>query len=73
MSEADKLFEDLGYGKEEKKHKTLGKIYKYENKEINRIIEFILKFKEVEICNAGIDMPELEAINKKCKELWGLE
>lgn len=67
MSEADKMFEELGYGKCE----DLRKIH-YINKENERIVfnKDTRKFyKESYEYEDYITMQELQAINKKCKEL----
>lgn len=81
MSEADKLFEELGYKKIEDKHNIdFNKLYKFNNGDkINEKIRFCKLDKYVHIENynydSGItfgkylDMQELKAINKKCEEL----
>ena len=74
MSEADKLFEDLGYQKEEYNpdiiyftHKLIDTIYFAFNKNTK-------KFCFIENDEAGdIAMEELKAINLKCKELGWIE
>lgn len=84
MSEADKLFEELGYKKIEDKHNIdFNKLYKFNNGDkINEKIRFCKLDKYVHIENynydSGItfgkylDMQELKAINKKSEELgWG--
>ena len=73
MSEADKMFEKLGYGKKE-----LIEIVIYENKNDEEI--YIDKKQRIVIKEAylsslniyearEITMQELQAINKKCEEL----
>jgi hypothetical protein len=81
MSEADKLFEELGYKKIEDKHNIdFNKLYKFNNGDkINEKIRFCKLDKYVHIENynydSGItfgkylDMQELKAIYKKCEEL----
>ena len=67
MSEVDKMFEELGYGK----YEDLRKIH-YINKENERIIlnKDTRKFyKESDEYEDYITMQELQAIYKKCKEL----
>lgn len=62
MSEADELFDELGY---EKKHDNKRRIvYKKPLAEI----EFNLKQKYIFV-DFGLDMQELQAINKKVEEL----
>lgn len=62
MSEADELFDELGY---EKKHDNKRHVvYRYSLGEI----EFKLKNKLIFV-DFGLDMQELQAIYKKCKEL----
>lgn len=70
MSKADKMFEKLGYVKDDADDKI---IYQLNNHEIC----FYLKRKEFD-CGCGIgreviNMQELQAINEKCKELEWLE
>lgn len=67
MSEADKMFEELGYKKTEHIYHTLGFVVEYDNDE--RQIDFINEDKEVKIWNISTDMQELQAINEKVKEL----
>lgn len=81
MSEADKLFEELGYKKIEDKHNIdFNKLYKFNNGDkINEKIRFCKLDKYVHIENynydSGItfgkylDMQELKAIYKKSEEL----
>lgn len=77
MSEADKLFEELGYKKEIIKSEVSDEVtimyiknfvYEYNSK----IISFKIKKKIVEI-KYSLDMQELKAINLKCKELGWIE
>ena len=62
MSEADELFDELGY---EKKHDNRRRIV---YKKVLAEIEFNLKQKYIFV-DFGLDMQELQAINKKVKEL----
>ena len=76
MSEADKLFEELGY-KISKKIKN-GVIYLKETADEDIEISFIDYYdygKTVEMNKFGnlITMQELKAINLKCKELGWIE
>ena len=72
MSKADKMFEELGYKKQEdnylikyiSKTKTLGEKFQFE-------IEFAKVAKMVGV-HQLIPMQELQAINEKCKELGWL-
>ena len=63
MSEADKLFEELGYMIDENENRTI-----YDNRNINIIFD-----KETKTINTDeaitFNMQELKAINKKCEEL----
>ena len=77
MSEADKMFEELGYKKEIIESEVNDEVtimyikrfvYEYDSK----IINFKLKKKIVEI-KYSIDMQDLQAINLKCKELGWIE
>lgn len=78
MSNADKLFEELGYKKSLNKvgcEFGLGGTFGYRNKAKCQIVfydtEEIVKFDE-NFDIEGIDMQELKAINMKCKELGWL-
>ena len=76
MSEADKLFEELGYNISEKLKN--GIVYLKETDEEDMEISFIDyddygETVEVDKFNRLITMQELKAINKKCKELGWLE
>lgn len=63
LSEADELFDELGYVKVHDNKRRI--VYKnYLGK-----IEFKIKDKWVDVGNMNIDMQELQAINKKCEEL----
>ena len=85
MSEADKLFEELGYEKIEDKYNIdFNKIYQFTNGDkIREQIKFCKLDKYIHIenynFNIGItfgkflNMQELQAINKKCKELGWLD
>lgn len=65
MSEADEMFEKLGYKKNfEDKYRV-----NYENTGYETIINFDNDIKEIRIWNNGINMQELEAITLKCVEL----
>ena len=77
MSEADKMFEELGYKKEIIESEVNDEVtimyikrfvYEYDSK----IINFKLKKKIVGIKYA-IDMQDLQAIIAKCKELRWIE
>ncbi|MFR7544561.1 MAG: hypothetical protein ACLUWN_01235 [Clostridia bacterium] len=59
MSEADKMFEELGY------KKTFNNYYEHD---FGTTIEFENKYKEINI-RGPIEVQELKAINKKCEEL----
>lgn len=67
MSEADKMFEELGYIKYESKYNI------YYTAQFGTEIAFNKKDKDVTkywgMENQYIDMQELKAINKKCEEL----
>lgn len=85
MSEADKLFEELGYKKIEDKYNIdFNKRYNFINGDkIQEQIRFCKLDKYIHIenfnFNIGIcsgkflDMQELKAINLKCKELGWIE
>lgn len=71
--EADKMFEELGYEKNEDIRTDLGCVYHTMVKhciynEFPKII-FHNKFKSISIQKDYITMQELQAINKKCEEL----
>lgn len=81
MKSAKKMFEELGY-KQEIEERFI--VYEKKNKDIYIFIEFCLeekdlnktkvKFGEAGIKALSINMSELQAINKQCKELdWTLE
>ena len=61
MSEADKMFEELGYLKNESKN-----IIAYSDNET--LIQFFVNIKNIEIASI-INIQELQAINKKVEEL----
>ena len=68
MSEADKLFEELGY-----KLKFEDKIsFIFENREKGRYITF-MKDNKTLMLPCELTMQELQAINKKCEELGWLD
>lgn len=75
MSEADKLFEELGYKKRESS-KTIV-IYESKNKiieigcpdNIGRPVIFVYMRRNNILYARGITMQELKAIYKKCEEL----
>lgn len=72
---ADEMFEDLGY-----KKKKLDFIFsrfweEWVNKELQKTFSFNTEYKIVDITDEnehGLTMQELQAINKKCKELGWL-
>ena len=64
MTNADKMFEELGY---EKSICEDGNSEEFINK--NRNIDFYYECKEVGIKQYSITIPELKAINEKVKEL----
>ena len=61
---ADEMFDELGYEKKKENNKKII----YRDVEFKEDIEFDLKYKMV-FCLFGIEVQELQAINKKCKEL----
>lgn len=66
---ADEMFEELGYKKNfEDKYRA-----NYENNGFETIINFDKEYKDVRVYNNGFDMQELQAINKKVKELGWYE
>lgn len=73
MTEADNIFEKLGYTKHEDERSVY---YKY--KKFGNMIDFNLRSKEIHFHSDGIDtigsitLQELKAINKKCEELGWL-
>lgn len=68
MSEADKMFEELGYKKSEEECRVI-----YSKPLEGDFLYFWLYDKEVSkdrfMCGGYISMQELKAINKKCEEL----
>ena len=72
MSEADKMFENLGYEKKDTYWKEDEQIHfiEYSTDEIS--IEFSIFTKHIMITNL-INIQELQAINKKCEELGWIE
>lgn len=66
MSEADKMFKELGYGKEEENPLYIC----YTNLEtitFNKVARTV--YKDIDSGACAIKMEELKAINKKCEEL----
>ena len=59
MSEADKMFEELGYK---------NKFHNFYEHDFGTTIEFENRYKEIQI-RGIINTDELQAINKKCEEL----
>ena len=77
MSEADKMFDELGYKKDCKVHNNdfvEEIIYKTNEFKIkfNTVYESV-EFEEVECFYNSITMQELQAINEKVKELGWLD
>ena len=64
MQTADEMFEDLGY------KKTYNNFY--ENDDFGTTIDFLDSFGKIEI-KGTIFVSDLQAINKKCKELGWIE
>lgn len=69
MSKADKMFEKLGYEKEETNYSI--RYIKFIFKDLGHRIVFYKDDKSVNTYGK-IDMQELQAINEKCKELGWL-
>lgn len=78
MSEADEMFEKMGYSKIEQSKRYL----RYHSERYGYRIDFELVLKEVRctsITNQGnthfryFNVDELQAINQKCKELGWIE
>jgi hypothetical protein len=63
MSEADKMFEDLGYMIDENETRVI-----YDNRDTCIIFDFETKTIEIDE-TISICIKLLQAINKKCKEL----
>lgn len=68
MSEADKMFDELGYKKETHISRLVYKRINIEE-EYEEEITFFHDGETVEKFRRAITMPELNAINKKCEEL----
>lgn len=62
MSEADKMFKELGYEKT-KHYYHSGEVIEYENEERSPI-DFMIEQKEIKIWSITIEMPEIQAIQK---------
>lgn len=74
MSEADKMFEELGYEYIEHIYQYGGNVYDYKNDKIDKWIRFNENDREVIFVTrkSSYSMEELKAINKKCEELGWL-
>lgn len=79
MSEADKMFEELGYAKEFLVSILNDKQWGINYKNIRTETEIIFDEIDKEVCISDMDdesiyisMQELQAINEKCKELGWL-
>lgn len=73
---SDEMFKELGYEKQELNDKVTGTILMYNKKteiKLTRRISFFkdrtIECSESYLYTAKINMQELKAINKKCKEL----
>ena len=83
MSEADKLFEELGYEKIDNNKIKYIRFIRQVNKTTNESINFHKIFKKVEVyfydfedrqeLTKPISIEELKAINLKCKQLGWIE
>lgn len=72
MSEADKMFEELGYIKQETEWEEDEQVHYYITYISNdTLIDFSLDSKYINIISI-VNMQELKAINLKCKELGWL-
>lgn len=78
MTNADKMFEELGYKKAEDNEDFIT----YQNKDIAKLIEIYCNRKTISVyevidnetlLTGEITIPELKAINQKCKELRWLD
>lgn len=67
MSKADEMFDEMGY---EKIHNNRRRIV-YKKGYLSQI-EFIMKYKWIDVGNMRISIEELQAINEKVKELGWL-
>lgn len=80
MSEADKMFEDLGYEWNMLVSVANGKQWGVSYKNSKTLAEIAFDYEDKEICTSCfetdepvyIGMQELQAINEKCKELGWL-
>ena len=73
MSKADKMFEKLGYKKEDVLTIRKAKIgTRFRNRKNGHVVSFYDEKKEFEKPYEEITMEELKAINKKCEELGWL-
>lgn len=71
MSKADKMFEELGYIKQEKEWEEDEQVHYITYISNDTLIEFSLDSKYINITSI-VNMQELKAINQKCKELGWL-
>ena len=71
MSKADKMFEELGYIKQEKEWEEDEQVHYITYISNDALIEYCLDSKYINITNI-VDMQELKAINQKCKEMGWL-
>lgn len=76
MSEADKMFEELGYEKK-KLNFVFSRFWEeLTNEDLQKNFSFNTEYKIIDITDEnkfGITMQELKAINKKCQELGWIE
>ena len=70
MTNADKLFEELGYKKEERKYAVA---FTKTTKDLIRLFGFNKIGKNIMLDVHFITMQELKAINEKCKEMGWLD
>ena len=72
MSEADEMFEELGYKKKELDFIFSRFWEEWENKDLAKAFSFNYQYKILDITDKngyGVTMQELQAINKKVEEL----